>query len=198
LTNDDEAFNQFTYMVASENVPVDFRHSETDMTALMIAAGKGNKEEVQILLQMGADVLMKCHNEYTAMDLAKQLDHLVVGEILQHAMVLVKDRRGVPQPAVQQTQSNGDEFDSRLARIVLDVYQTTTNEDEIDHGLLFDVIKYIHLSMPAGSILIFLPGYDDIIEQNDRLTKNLQNPAGTSHKIFMLHSNMQTKDQKSE
>jgi ATP-dependent RNA helicase YTHDC2 len=195
LTQDDgdEAFNQFTYMVASENVPIDFCHSDTNMTALMIVAGKGCRPEVQILLEMGADPFIKCRGDYTAMDLAVQMGHNECAAFLASVMKLKREQKSdaALQPVVQS------QYDPKMAEIVLDAYQTTTNEDEIDHGLLFDVIAYIHQSFQIGSILVFLPGYDDIIEANDRLTKFLRNPAGFAHKIFMLHSNMQILDQKS-
>jgi ATP-dependent RNA helicase YTHDC2 len=192
-TDGDEAFNQFVYMVASENVPIDFRHSDTDMTALMIVAGKGYRQEVQILLEIGADPFIKCRGDYTAMDLATQMGHDECAAYLASIMdIRRKNKSDTAIAPVVQSQ-----YDPKMAEIVLENYQTTTNEDEIDHNLLFEVIKYIHQNFQMGSILVFLPGYDDIIEANDRLTKYLNDPARLSHKMFMLHSNMQITDQKS-
>ena len=56
-----DAFNQFFYLVEGENIPIDCRHSETNMTALMIAAGKGMLRYVNMLLAAGADPMQTIH-----------------------------------------------------------------------------------------------------------------------------------------
>lgn len=45
-----------------------------------------------------------------------------------------------------------------------------------------------------GSILVFLPGYDDILAINNRLTE--RPGSNTRPQIFMLHSQMNAADQK--
>ena len=82
-----------------------------------------------------------------------------------------------------------------LNKMLLDMYHVTTNDEKIDHRLIFDVIYYIHTHLPYGSILVFLPGYDDILEQFDTVTSRMSSHV-MPFKIYMLHSNMQTNDQK--
>lgn len=75
----------------------------------------------------------------------------------------------------------------------LQMYLDQTNETDIDHVLLFDTIKYIHENMPEGSILVFLPGYDAIVEQMTALNEgNIR----SNIEVLVLHGNMETSDQK--
>ena len=53
---------------------VDYQHSETSITPLMIAAGRGFTEVVAQLLNMGADAQLKASNDWTALDWAKKFD----------------------------------------------------------------------------------------------------------------------------
>lgn len=42
--------------------PVDYRHSETGATPLMVAAGRGFLTQMEQLLNMGADINIKASN----------------------------------------------------------------------------------------------------------------------------------------
>ena len=53
---------------------VDYQHSETSITPLMIASGRGFTEVVAQLLNMGADAQLKASNDWTALDWAKKFD----------------------------------------------------------------------------------------------------------------------------
>ncbi|KAI8433981.1 hypothetical protein MSG28_012132 [Choristoneura fumiferana] len=85
--------------------------------------------------------------------------------------------------------------DEAADRFLLDVYHHTVSEDFIDHDLMLALIKHIHINLPKGSILIFLPGYDDIVTLRD-LVQNCTEMNALKYQIFTLHSNMQTLDQK--
>ena len=51
--------------------------------------------------------------------------------------------------------------------------------------------------MPTGSILIFLPGYDDIVTMKEKInSEDKKMNQGLRYNLFVLHSNMQTCDQK--
>lgn len=60
------------------------------------------------------------------------------------------------------------------------------NEDEIDHELLQKCIMHIHTKKPVdGSILVFLPGFKDIMTQKKMIeTKFHMN----NYELFVLHS----------
>lgn len=57
------------------------------------------------------------------------------------------------------------------------------------------LIKHIHVNLPKGSILVFLPGYDDIVTLRDMI-QSCSDMNVLKYQIFTLHSNMQTLDQK--
>lgn len=78
----------------------------------------------------------------------------------------------------------------KLKKFNLMAYQTTSRRlmisNSIDHELLQHVLMCIHTEKPLdGSILVFLPGYDDIMQQK-RLIENrfyMKN-----YQLFVLHS----------
>lgn len=95
---------------------------------------------------------------------------------------------------VEESKDQADDDDA-ADNFLLDVYHHSISEEIIDHNLMLALIKHIHMNLPKGSILIFLPGYDDIVTLRDMIQGC---PEMNVHKyqIFTLHSNMQTLDQK--
>jgi len=62
---------------------VDYVHSETTVTALMVAAGRGFFGTVEQLLNIGANVSAVSSNEWTALDWARQFEQHDVTELLE-------------------------------------------------------------------------------------------------------------------
>ena len=62
---------------------VDYQHSETSITPLMIAAGRGFTDIVEQLLNMGADATKKASNEWTALDWAKKFQREEIIDMLE-------------------------------------------------------------------------------------------------------------------
>ena len=62
---------------------VDYQHSQTSITPLMIAAGRGFSDVVEQLLNMGADAAMKGSNDWTALDWAKKFQRDDIVDILE-------------------------------------------------------------------------------------------------------------------
>lgn len=181
-----DGFNQFMYYVTGESVPVDFMHTDTRMTALMIAAAKGCLKEVQALLSMGANPKLPGPNNMTALQWAIKMGRTDCINYLTYIeqQMLIKNQ-------------NISEPTSAYNQMLLEAYQAKTNEDDIDNYLLFSVIRYVHKNMPMGSILVFLPGYDSITEQNEIIQSYMNDGQIDGNlKIFMLHGNMQANDQK--
>lgn len=65
---------------------VDYQHSETTVTALMIAAGRGFIDIVEQLLGIGADPTVKSSNEWTALDWAKKFEQTDIISLLEAHM----------------------------------------------------------------------------------------------------------------
>lgn len=184
-SDDPEEFNQYFYLVSGEGVPIDFKHTKTNMTALMIAAGRGLTNAVITLLSMGAntDVIGPC--DKTACEWAIATNHPECADIITKFI------------ADNNVEINAADIQSQRNNILLKVYQSRANENEIDHVLLVQLIQYIHQCMPPGGILIFLPGYDDIVTQNDLIMERLECGAiNRNIDVFMLHGKMQAIDQR--
>ena len=191
--NPEDEFNQFLYLVQSENVPVDFRHTKTKMTALMIAVGQGCLHSVDTLLKLKADPHLRVFwngNEINSFDIATLL-HGADSEMkkLLDQYINNKDKK---------VMSSSDVYNKNLLNIYYDtILKTKTNnfiiEEEIDHELITSLIEKIHDAAATDqAILVFLPGYDDIIQQANLLKTRL----GNNFLLFLLHSSMKTEDQK--
>uniref|UniRef100_A0ABM0M6T0 Probable ATP-dependent RNA helicase YTHDC2-like n=1 Tax=Saccoglossus kowalevskii TaxID=10224 RepID=A0ABM0M6T0_SACKO len=83
LKGSDEAFSQLFHLIHSENVSVDYKHSETGATALMVAAGRGNMDNVEKLLNLGANVKVMSSNDWTAKDWAKAFNRTEIVDLLE-------------------------------------------------------------------------------------------------------------------
>lgn len=77
--------------------------------------------------------------------------------------------------------------------MLLEHYLKVVNEDEIDFDLMIKLISTIHTDYHNGAILVFLPGYDDIMICHDRLLESDLNPS--TYKVFFLHGSMDINEQ---
>lgn len=173
-------FDQFFYLVSGEGVDVNIKHSDTDLNALTIAAINGLPDVIETLLRMGADPKITGAMGFTAKEWAERYGHPNCVELLDHAEKL--------DPRTLENDERNKENQKRLQ-----LYLDQTNETEIDHGLLFDTIKYIHEQMPEGGILVFLPGYDAILEQMNTINEG---NISSNIEVLFLHGNMETNDQR--
>jgi ankyrin repeat protein len=72
-------------------VAVDYMHSATSVTALMVAAGRGFSAVVDQLLALGANPSLKASNGWTALDWAKRFNQSEVVELLEAHMYVAVD-----------------------------------------------------------------------------------------------------------
>lgn len=173
-------FDQFLYLVTGEGVDVNVKHSETKLNALMIAAFNGQTDIVETLLKMGADPHVIGALGLCAKEWAIKFSHTKCIELLQEAEK-IDPKTVVDEQKIEDNQKR------------LQLYLEKTNETDIDHSLLFDTIKFIHEKLPEGSILVFLPGYDSIVEQSNLLNEGI---IASNIEVLFLHGNMETSDQK--
>ncbi|XP_075915777.1 3'-5' RNA helicase YTHDC2-like [Petromyzon marinus] len=195
LHRDEDAFTQLLHLLISERVSVDYRHSEKTATPLMVAAGRGLIDIVELLLRMGADVNLKDSNGMNTFDWAKKFHESDVVELLESSAASV----GEPGPD-QSKLANASTGLSPECRELLGVYHHTLDDDDdkVDLDLILHLLNQICQSSSDGAVLIFLPGYDEIITLRDLILWDDKRFAGQSHKyhVFTLHSNMQTCDQR--
>lgn len=177
-----DSFCQVLYMYMSEGIPVDCQHDDSGQTGLMAAAHHGLTETAQQIIQIGADPLIADKAGKTAYNYAIDKGHTDCANYLSSLCHM--------EPAMDPEDSSED-----ANNFLLDVYQHSVSEESIDHELMLALIKHIHLTQPKGSILVFLPGYDDIVTVRD-MVQSCAEMNAAKYQIFTLHSNMQTADQK--
>lgn len=178
--DDDATFEQIFCLITDENMPVNHMHSTIMRTALSIAAEKGYHPVVTRLLELGADPNFTDPYGMTAFDYAEANEHEECCELLMHHQHLVPVKV-MPMKAV----TDGEARTQALQQFTLAAYQMT-GHNEIDHELLHHVISHIHLEKSTdGSILVFLPGYEDIMTQKEMIESRFQ---VNNYQLFVLHS----------
>lgn len=192
LLGGEDNFAQLLYFILSENVSVDYQHSTTSVTPLMVAAGRGCLNTTEQLLNLGANLNLRADNEWTALDWARNMNQTECAELIEAYMKTYNC--SFQSGAMAQTK---DASISEENKLLLDVYHHTFDDDNINYDLLLQLILYVHLKMPLGSILIFLPGYDDIVTMKEKINnEEKEMNQGLRYNLYVLHSNMQTCDQK--
>lgn len=172
----EEHFDHLIQLIVSEEANVNYQHSETGCTGLMAAAMHGNLGVLEKLLCLGADVRMTCSKNRNACDWA---EHCSKFEVLEFLRELSCQESGLVMEAKYR----------HPAQSLLSDYDKTISDELIDFDLIIHVIKYIHGTNKPGSILVFLPGYDDIMLcQEHLLASGLRN---SEIAIFLLHGSMQ-------
>ncbi|XP_057259848.1 3'-5' RNA helicase YTHDC2 isoform X2 [Pezoporus wallicus] len=194
LNKDVDSFAQVFHLILTENVSVDYRHSETSATALMIASGRGFLSQVEQLISMGASIHCKSSNGWVALDWAKRFGQTEVVDLLESYCASVESGNLDESSLVQTSGSDLDAEDREL----LKAYHHSFDDEKVDLDLIMHLLYNICSSSDAGAILIFLPGYDEIVSLRDRILFDDKRFADNAHRyqVFMLHSNMQTLDQK--
>eukprot|EP00803_Ostreobium_quekettii_P007541 evm.model.scf_724.1 EVM.evm.TU.scf_724.1 scf_724:6940-20404(-) len=178
----DEAFERLLEVTGaqSEGSLVNIQHSGTGATALIAAASWGRLSEVCQLLEKGADVLIQAFNGLDAVACAEQCGHHEVAGIL----------RGGAEAA--------DQVNSlRSSSMALDHYHSNSAADEVDLDLIHRLLMYIcgegqykkgsqDVNIPMGAVLVFMPGWDEIIRMKTRLEKDVFGRG--RYQILPLHS----------
>ncbi|XP_017797631.1 PREDICTED: probable ATP-dependent RNA helicase YTHDC2 [Habropoda laboriosa] len=192
LRGGEDNFAQLLYFILSENVSVDYQHSTTSVTPLMVAAGRGCINTTEQLLNLGANLNLRAGNEWTALDWARNMNQTECAELIE-AYMKTYDCTVQDDTATHAKDASLSEED----KLLLDVYHHTFDDDKINYDLLMQLILHIHLKMPPGSVLIFLPGYDDIVTMKEKINnEEKEMNQGLRYTLYVLHSNMQTCDQK--
>lgn len=189
-------FHNFFYAVQAENIPVNLRHDGTNKTALFLAVEYGFPEHVEKLLNLKSDPLMKFvvdGVEMDCMEYALKKNDPAIMEIMTKYFDLMNGPKA-PVTDVAET--------STYDRLLLDIYyeslvqpgvnRGTFLEDLVDLQLIARLVRELHFNTHrAFGILVFLPGFDEIVQLANLVTNILD----VNHEIFILHSQMQTIDQ---
>lgn len=153
-------------------MPINYVHSTKALSAVMIAKIKGFYDVASKLIELGAIIANGADPTQTTTDISYQ-------QQMQHE--------------VDDATAMEAEYELAMQQFLSTAYQLTSATDEIDHHLLVATIKFLHLNQPCdGSILVFLPGYDDIMASKELIESHLPE---MNYQLFVLHSGMQGTNQ---
>lgn len=190
VDGNEDAFDQILYYILNENVSIDYRQSETTMTSLMVASARGFPNLVEHLLGLGADPELKdTKQNWSAIDWARNFNQNHVLQIFEQFMESHHDE--ADQESIEEEVEISEEDEKRL-----ELYHSTFDDDKVDHSLILHLIAHICKTKPDGAILVFLPGYDDIVGIKDRLYADKEFSKSSKYVIYMLHSMMQASNQR--
>ncbi|XP_073514156.1 3'-5' RNA helicase YTHDC2-like isoform X3 [Phyllobates terribilis] len=194
LHRDLDAFTQLFQLILTENVSVDYRHSESSASPLMVAAGRGFLSQVEQLIGMGANVHSKASNGWTALEWARHFGQTEVVDLLELYSATLEPG-SLDESSLVQTESSSLTAEEQE---LLKAYHYSFDDEKVDLDLIMHILYNICQNSDSGAVLIFLPGYDEIVGLRDRILYDDKRFSENSHRyqIFMLHSNMQTTDQK--
>ncbi|CAI9111904.1 OLC1v1012242C1 [Oldenlandia corymbosa var. corymbosa] len=155
---------------------LNYQHSSTGMTPLMVFSLKGSIGDICMLLSLGADCHLRANDGTTALDCAEKGNQGEAVEILRK-------------------HSNETSCGS-LEEQLLEKYLSNFNPELIDDALIEKLLKRICIDSKDGAILIFLPGWDDINRTRERLNSSPYFRDPSKFVIISLHSMVPSVEQK--
>lgn len=90
--------------------------------------------------------------------------------------------------AFVESQCIGMSPEAKKERLIMAYNNTIDPKKEVDHILIQHVIGHIHELREEGSILVFLPGYQDIMMQLEYLKNSSKRRGIRNYRIIILHS----------
>lgn len=154
-----------------------YQHSLTAVSPLMVLAGKGRIGDVCMILSFGADCSLTDNDGRSAIDWAQQENQLQICEIIKRHME-------------KDTSKSAEEED------LLNKYLASINPENIDIVLIERLLKRICTDSSEGAILVFLPGWADIIRTRERLLASVAFKDSSKFMIVSLHSMIPIVEQK--
>uniref|UniRef100_A0AAR2LDW1 RNA helicase n=1 Tax=Pygocentrus nattereri TaxID=42514 RepID=A0AAR2LDW1_PYGNA len=189
LEQDADAFIQLFNLILNENISVDYRHSETSATPLMVAAGRGFISQMEQLLSIGASVYIKASNGWTALDWARHFNQTEAMDLLESHISSLEAGQLDESSLVQSSSAELSAEDQEL----LKAYHHSFDDEKVDLDLIMHLLYNICQS--SDEVSIYLLGCDG---KQFIHWFHLQFffPWSSRYQVFTLHSNMQTSDQR--
>ena len=183
-----------------QSARVNFRHPETGCTPLFSACFRGRGDIASVLLGQGADPMIKAENGMTAADCAEQFGHGELADLLR-----------------KHSQSQVDHGSIANQALALSHYQSNTDLDEVDIGLIEELLMYVcgektpahntgdfrlvqdavsAVEQDANAVLVFLPGWDEITRLRDALEQSRTFGNKSRYQVLPLHSMISQSEQR--
>ncbi|KAH9624022.1 hypothetical protein KSS87_008615 [Heliosperma pusillum] len=177
LSNDE--FEALLELISSEGMSefLNYQHSGTGVSPLMVFAGKGRVGDVCTLLSLGADCRLQAHDGSNALNWALRENQTDTVEILK------KHMEGSSTSSVEEQK-------------LVEKYMSFINPEIVDVVLIEKLLKKICMESQEGAILVFLPGWEDINKTRERLLADAFFKNSSNFLILTLHSMIPPVDQK--
>uniref|UniRef100_UPI00358FE3E5 3'-5' RNA helicase YTHDC2-like n=1 Tax=Myxine glutinosa TaxID=7769 RepID=UPI00358FE3E5 len=174
MEGEENAWNQLLYLLQSEGVDVNCRHSAKGITPLMVASARGKLSQVKQLLSFGADPHLKTFNGISLLE-------------TMHGSLLIRDNRD------EYVEGSGSGKELKL----LQAYHHSFDDEQVDINLILHILDCICRSSTEGAVLVFLPGYSEIVLLRDHLLYDDKRFCEQKQRLqlFTLHSNLQSLNQ---
>ncbi|EDW31506.1 GL10928 [Drosophila persimilis] len=157
----DLSIRPFLYAVNYDLVPVNYRHSTTGKTAVLIASQRNNANHLRVLLFMGADPYVVDEQHQNAITVAASKENNECIDVLNNFSL-----RG---NAIKSTKPDFVDYD-----LIIDLFYLLRTKPEY----------------PSGNILVILPTYYHIVKLNYMLLSHYMSGKLQEFSIFLLHENM--------
>lgn len=97
---------------------------------------------------------------------------------------------------MRRARSNSED-ETTLNAVLLAQYQSQWDDTQVDCDLIYALLKYVFSSAfgQQGSVLVFLPGWDDISRLHRQLASSPEFSNPHKFMLLQLHSGIQKKDQ---
>ncbi|XP_076906180.1 DExH-box ATP-dependent RNA helicase DExH6-like [Bidens hawaiensis] len=174
----DEMDSLLDFVSMDEGLNVlNYQHSVTGVTPLMVFARKGRVGDMCMLLSFGADCHLQDNEGKTALSWAELKNQEETYEILRKHF-------------------NTTSVDSKEEKVLLDKYLQDADPELIDVILIEQLLRKICTESEDGAVLVFLPGWDDINKARDKLTSSSFFKDQSKFSILALHSMVPSAEQK--
>ena len=189
----DHCFESLLYMFTGECCDVNYRHSVTGRTAIIIASILGNFSHVQTLLQLNANPRINDNQGTNALTAAISLGHKDCIDILQISQY--------EQSIMPLRGSNKDYIDYYL---IIDIIQMISINATWKPGNYYFNILYIYLLkcvvncfplFVEGNVIVFLPSYQHLVKLNYIILKQkILGNISEKFMVFLLHNQIEKSD----
>ncbi|KAI3694040.1 hypothetical protein L1987_76998 [Smallanthus sonchifolius] len=174
----DEMDSLLEFVSISEGLNVlNYQHSVTGVTPLMVFARKGRVGDMCMLLSFGADCHLHDNEGKTALSWAEHENQKETSDILRKHI-------------------NTTSVDPKEEKLLLDRYLQDVDPELIDVILIEQLLRKICTESEEGAVLVFLPGWDDINKARDRLSSSSFFKDPSKFLILALHSMVPSIEQK--
>jgi len=184
MTGSVDILTELVAVLETDITKLNYQHSEKGVTILMVAAARGATQLIEFALGLGANPHLRAPNGWTALDFATNTGQTDAVKVLETFLARQDDFYDKDDASAKQMTDED--------RQLLESYQNSFDDDTVDHELILNLLRCIH-DKPQGAVLVFLPGYEDIMTVKELIQKDV---SLKTVNVLTLHSQMASSDHK--